>query len=206
MAECALTVSLHSDSHALVEAAELAGVARVLVDHAVLALLAGVREALLHGALEEALASLTAEHAVVVAGALVAAHQTRHALAGHVRRRAGAAVVRRRRRDRHRLAFRDHVADHVGTDRLHQGGLLVEQHRHVVARLHLDVFRLNDERHLDELALVHVVAARGRHHAGRRDLQGRRHLHCARRFYCSAGNHIGILQFIGFLFFSCHLK
>ena len=53
-------LALHAHGEALVVAAVLAAVAVALVDGAVLAPAAGVREALAHHALEEPLAALTA--------------------------------------------------------------------------------------------------------------------------------------------------
>ena len=63
---------LHAREQALLEAAELALVARLLVDDALLVLAALVLQVLLHGALEEALAAFAAVDAVVEAAALVA--------------------------------------------------------------------------------------------------------------------------------------
>lgn len=63
----------HADLKALLVAAELAPVAPPLVHHAVHGARADVLGVLLHGPLEEALASLAGAHAVVLAGGVVAA-------------------------------------------------------------------------------------------------------------------------------------
>ena len=65
------TFSSHADLDALLEAAVLALVAVVLVDGTVARASARVGEVAAHRALEEALAALARQHAVVLAGALV---------------------------------------------------------------------------------------------------------------------------------------
>ena len=68
-----LTFELHADTEALLEAAERTPFALSLVDLAALIRHTRVHLLVLHGALEEALAGLAGEQAVVVAGHLVAA-------------------------------------------------------------------------------------------------------------------------------------
>ena len=78
MSSCvaALTFSSHADFEAFLESTVLTLVAMVLVDRAVAAAAACVAQVTTHRALEETLASLARQHAVVLTGALVAADDT----------------------------------------------------------------------------------------------------------------------------------
>lgn len=75
----ALTLSPHADFEAFLEAAVLALIAVVLIHGAVSVPPAAVGQVAAHGALEEALAALTGELAVVLAARLVSAHHAVHA-------------------------------------------------------------------------------------------------------------------------------
>lgn len=95
----ALTFELHADVEALLEAAEGAALPLRLVDVAAAVGHARVDLFVLHGSLEEALAGLAREQAVVVARHLVAAHgaQFLDALLGVRSVRVPVAVLRLRR-------------------------------------------------------------------------------------------------------------
>lgn len=72
----------HADHQALLEATELATIPPAFVDRAGLFSEAHVLRALLHGPLEEALATLAGTHAVMLAGCCVATNRAKLARAG----------------------------------------------------------------------------------------------------------------------------
>jgi len=71
-----LTFSSHADLETFLESTVLALIAVVLIDGTVATTAARVGEITTNRSLEEALASFARQHAVVLAGALVAAHDT----------------------------------------------------------------------------------------------------------------------------------
>jgi len=94
----ALTLASHADSEALLESTVLALVAMMLVDRTVATAAARVVEVATDRALEETLAALARQHAVVLAGALVAADDALGAQLEAVDgRRAGRGVLRLQR-------------------------------------------------------------------------------------------------------------
>ena len=99
------TIDSHAHAETLLPAARLASVAHRLVDNAAVGAEAVVLGVLAHAALEEALAALAREHAVVATGRSIAAHHTvqdaRVALLHNTRRDDAIRRARRRRRLAH---------------------------------------------------------------------------------------------------------
>jgi len=71
-----LTLSSHADFEAFLESTMLTLVAMMLIDGTVSTAAASVGQVASHRALEETFAALARQHAVVLAGALVSAHDT----------------------------------------------------------------------------------------------------------------------------------